>query len=141
MFSAVACRIQIQKNHCRINALIAINKVLATFPSTQDFPTAKNPAKTARHERRVPLKPPSNTITGGCTMARKPKKAAKAQAQPEAQKTNDDFIDDDELGDEEIIDFDESQIQTDIKMRDWRDVERLKEERALRKAIDDDFDF
>ncbi|QHS11434.1 hypothetical protein GT972_05530 [Sinimarinibacterium sp. NLF-5-8] len=74
-------------------------------------------------------------------MARKPKKAAKAQAQPEAQKTNDDFIDDDELGDEEIIDFDESQIQTDIKMRDWRDVERLKEERALRKAIDDDFDF
>jgi hypothetical protein len=68
-------------------------------------------------------------------MARKPKKPA---PQPEAAKSFDE-IDDEEAGDEEVAVDDEA--AADAKLRDWRDVEKYKEERALRRMIDDELDF
>lgn len=68
-------------------------------------------------------------------MARKPKKPA---PQPEAAKPFDEFADD-EAGDDEVGVDDEA--AADAKLRDWRDVEKYKEERALRRMIDDELDF
>lgn len=75
-------------------------------------------------------------------MARKPKKAVVKPA-PKAAENNDDFDDlpDDDLdGDGEDIDLEEPPVPA-VKSRDWRDVERLKEERRLRALIEDDLDL
>ena len=75
-------------------------------------------------------------------MARKSKKAA-AKPAPKASDNNDDFDDlaDDDLdSDGDEIDVEEPPVPT-VKSRDWRDVERLKEERRLRSLIEDDLDL
>jgi hypothetical protein len=74
-------------------------------------------------------------------MARKPKKAAEKPAAKPAEKNEDydDMPDDDLDSDGDEIDIDEP-IPPAIKTRDWRDVERLKEERRLKSLIDDDLD-
>jgi hypothetical protein len=69
-------------------------------------------------------------------MARKPKKP---QPQAEAPKVYDEFVDDSEIVEEDVPDTD-SEMPLG-KSRDWRDVEKLKEERRLRRLIDDDLDF
>lgn len=68
-----------------------------------------------------------------------PRKPKKPQPQTEAPKGFDEFVDDAEVADEDIPDGD---ADTPLgKSRDWRDVEKLKEERRLRRLIDDDLDF
>ncbi len=79
-------------------------------------------------------------------MARKPKKAAEKPAAKPATKPAentedyDDLPDDDLAGDGDEIDIDEPTPPV-VKTRDWRDVERLKEERRLRSLIEDDLDI
>ncbi len=69
-------------------------------------------------------------------MARKPKK----QQQAEPVKSNvDEFSDDLDGGDEEVVLIEP--IAPAAKLRDWRDVEKLKEERDLRRHVDDDLDL
>lgn len=70
-------------------------------------------------------------------MARKPKKAA--QQQPE-QKPYDEFAEESEVAEDEV-NVDAAAQASAIKLRDWRDVEKLKEERRLRRLIDDDMDY
>lgn len=70
-------------------------------------------------------------------MPRKPKKQA---AQPEAAKSYDEFDDGDEPIDDDNIPPDE-QPHSNLKSRDWRDVEKLQEERRLRNLIADELDF
>ncbi len=78
-------------------------------------------------------------------MARKPKKAVEKttpKPDPKSADNNDEFDDlpDDDLdGDVEDIDVDVPVPA--VKSRDWRDVERLKEERRLKSLIEDDLDF
>lgn len=69
-----------------------------------------------------------------------PRKPKKAQPQPEAPKSYDEFVDDSESIDEDVT-VDPATLSNHLKSRDWRDVERFKEERALRRVIDDDLDF
>lgn len=71
-------------------------------------------------------------------MARKPKKA---QTQTEAPKSYDEFVDDAESVDEDLSSADAPSSANQAKLRDWRDVEKFKEERALRRVIDEDLDF
>lgn len=71
-------------------------------------------------------------------MARKPKQ----KPQPEAAKSFDDVVPFDTDG----VDDDPPVIEPDVpppdtKARDWRDVERYKEMRRLRKLVDDDLDI
>lgn len=68
-------------------------------------------------------------------MPRKPKKPA---PQPET-KNFDEFAEEAEAAEEEVAVDDEAQAAA-AKLRDWRDVEKYKEERRLRKAIDDELD-
>lgn len=70
-------------------------------------------------------------------MSRKPKKAP---PQPEAAKPFDEFVDDSEGVDEDAVAL-EAEQAANAKLRDWRDVEKYKEERALRRMIDDELDF
>lgn len=70
-------------------------------------------------------------------MGRKPKK--QAAPQPE-QKGYDEFADESEAADDEVSVDDEAQAAA-LKMRDWRDVEKYKEERRLRRLIDDEMEF
>lgn len=71
-------------------------------------------------------------------MPRKPKK------QPESDNSTknnyDEFVDEAEDGDDDVIDVDELRVSED-KSRDWRDVERYKEERALKRMVQDDLDI
>lgn len=69
-----------------------------------------------------------------------PRKPKKAQAQTEAPKTYDEFVDDADALDEDVPNV-EPVAPSPVKLRDWRDVERFKEERALRRVIDEDLDF
>lgn len=71
-------------------------------------------------------------------MPRKPKKQT---AQPESAKSYDEFSDDGEGVEEDVPGTDVNDAAPNQKLRDWRDVERLKEERMLRKLIGDDLDF
>lgn len=71
-------------------------------------------------------------------MARKPKKAA---PQPEPAKSFDEFSEDAEGLDEDIADVEAEAAPAPVKLRDWRDVEKLKEERLLRRMVDDDLDL
>lgn len=70
-----------------------------------------------------------------------PRKPKKPQTQTEAPKSFDEFADDAEAGDEEVLAVDESAAEAADKSRDWRDVEKYKEERALRRLVDDDLDL
>lgn len=69
-----------------------------------------------------------------------PRKPKKAQQQPEAPKSFDEFVEDAEGVDEDVASA-EATRQAQSKLRDWRDVEKFKEERALRQVIDEDLDF
>lgn len=73
-------------------------------------------------------------------MARKPKKPVQP-AQPEAAKSFDEFVSDGEGVDEEIVNIDPEKLAPPMKSRDWRDVEKLKEERYLRRQVEDDLDL
>ncbi|PTU33066.1 hypothetical protein [Stenotrophobium rhamnosiphilum] len=69
-------------------------------------------------------------------MARKPK----VQLKPEPAKTNvDEFSDDLDGLEEEVVIVEP--VVPQAKLRDWRDVEKLKEERDLRRNVDDDLDL
>lgn len=71
-------------------------------------------------------------------MARKPK----VQQKPEPAKSNgnvDEFSDDLDGLEEEVVIVEP--IAPQAKLRDWRDVEKLKEERDLRRNVDDDLDL
>jgi hypothetical protein len=71
-------------------------------------------------------------------MPRKPKKSQTPQ--PE-MKGYDEFVDEAESAAEEDLAVDEAGQAAPAKLRDWRDVEKYKEERRLRRLIDDDMDF
>lgn len=70
-------------------------------------------------------------------MARKPK--AKPQAEP--AKSFDEFAEEGEVLDEDVVDPVDAAASPSSKLRDWRDVERYKEMRELRRLVDDDLDF
>lgn len=70
-----------------------------------------------------------------------PRKPKKPPAQTEAPKSYDEFADDAEGAEEDLTDAEREAAARDAKSRDWRDVEKFKEERALRRLIDDDLDF
>jgi hypothetical protein len=73
-------------------------------------------------------------------MARKPKKVAPA-AQTEASKGMDEFVSDGDDFVEEIVNIDTDKLPPPSKSRDWRDVEKLKEERYLRRQVADELDL
>ncbi|MEQ1437794.1 hypothetical protein AAG565_00395 [Fontimonas sp. SYSU GA230001] len=70
-----------------------------------------------------------------------PRKPKKPQTQAETPKTFDEFTDDAEAGEDEVVGVDETPAAVHEKSRDWRDVEKYKEERALRRLVDDDLDL
>ena len=71
-------------------------------------------------------------------MARKPKQ----KPQPEAAKSFEEAAPfESEGGDEDVSVIEPDVAPVDTKMRDWRDVERYKEMRQLRKMVDDDLDL
>ena len=70
-------------------------------------------------------------------MARKPKK--QQQAEPVKNNNVDEFSDDMDGMEEDVVIAEPSAPQA--KLRDWRDVEKLKEERDLRRHVDDDLDL
>ncbi|SHH27533.1 hypothetical protein SAMN04488068_3094 [Hydrocarboniphaga daqingensis] len=69
-------------------------------------------------------------------MARKPK--PKPQAEP--AKSFDEFVEDAEVLDDEVT-VEPVEVMPATRARDWRDVERYKEMRELRKRVGDDFDI
>lgn len=70
-----------------------------------------------------------------------PRKPKKPQPQAEAPKAFDEFVDEAEAVDEEVLNVEESIAGAATKLRDWRDVEKYKEERQLRRLVDDDLDL
>jgi hypothetical protein len=71
-------------------------------------------------------------------MPRKPKKPV---VQADANKSSlDEFVDEGEAIEDDSIPPDVEVVGTG-KSRDWRDVEKLQEERRLRKLIADELDF
>ncbi len=70
-----------------------------------------------------------------------PRKPKKQPAQNEPTKSFDEFVDDSDVIDDEVLTVDDALDITDDKSRDWRDVEKYKEERALKRLVDDDFDL
>lgn len=71
-------------------------------------------------------------------MARK----SKQQAPVDSTKSIDEFGDETDDVEEEMPDVDPANVSDGaVKCRDWRDVERYKELRELRKLLDDAFDF
>ena len=70
-------------------------------------------------------------------MARKPKKQPQ---QPEPAKSFDEFVDEAEAVDDDVG-VDNDPHAPSAKLRDWRDVEKYKEERELRRLIGDELDF
>ncbi len=70
-------------------------------------------------------------------MARKPKK--QQQAEPVKNNNVDEFSDDLDGMEEDVVIVEP--IAPQAKLRDWRDVEKLKEERDLRRHVDDDLDL
>lgn len=71
-------------------------------------------------------------------MPRKPKKQA---AQSDASKSYDEFVDESEAVEDETVPADAPGAASSLKSRDWRDVEKLQEERRLRRLIADEIDF
>jgi len=70
-----------------------------------------------------------------------PRKPKKQPTQTEPTKSYDEFVEDTDTLDDEVITVDDDIAVSDDKSRDWRDVEKYKEERALRRLVDDDFDL
>lgn len=70
-----------------------------------------------------------------------PRKPKKSQPQTEPPKSFDEFVDDADIGDDDVPNVDESMSASNAKLRDWRDVEKYKEERMLRRLVDDDLDL
>jgi hypothetical protein len=70
-----------------------------------------------------------------------PRKSKKQQPQPEPAKSFDEFAEDTEGMDDEAANVDPADLAAPAKLRDWRDVEKLKEERLLRRLVDDDLDL
>ena len=70
-------------------------------------------------------------------MARKPKQ----KPQPEAAKSFDEAAPFESEGEEDVTVIEPDVAPVDTKMRDWRDVERYKEMRQLRKLVDDELDL
>lgn len=70
-------------------------------------------------------------------MARKPK----PKPQPEPAKSFDEFVDDAEPTDDDGVNVDPDEVAAMVKARDWRDVERYKEMRELRKRVEDEMDL
>jgi hypothetical protein len=71
-------------------------------------------------------------------MARKPK--PKPQAEP--AKNFDEFAEEGEGLEEDVnVEPVEAAAPSTSKLRDWRDVEKLKEMRELRRLVGDDFDL
>lgn len=73
-------------------------------------------------------------------MARKPKKAEPAP-QPDASKGMDEFVVDTEGFEDDTANIEPEKITAASRSRDWRDVEKLKEERFLRRQVEDDLDL
>ena len=71
-------------------------------------------------------------------MPRKPKKQA---APSEASKSYDEFVDEGDAIEDDTVPANDDASGPGGKSRDWRDVEKLQEERRLRKLIADDLDF
>ncbi len=69
-----------------------------------------------------------------------PRKPKKPQPQAEAPKAFDEFVDDAEAVEDEPFNVEEAVAAADDRSRDWRDVEKYKEERLLRRLVDDDLD-
>jgi hypothetical protein len=69
-----------------------------------------------------------------------PRKPKKPQPQAEAPKAFDEFVDDAEAVEDDTFNVEEAVAVADDKSRDWRDVEKYKEERLLRRLVDDDLD-
>jgi hypothetical protein len=70
-----------------------------------------------------------------------PRKPKKPQAPAEGAKNFDEFVEEAESVDEDALAADDDSGGTPLKMRDWRDVEKYKEERRLRRLIDDELEF
>lgn len=70
-----------------------------------------------------------------------PRKPKKPQPPAEGAKNFDEFVEDAESVDEDTMAADDAGGGSPLKMRDWRDVEKYKEERRLRRLIDDELDF
>jgi hypothetical protein len=70
-----------------------------------------------------------------------PRKPKKQPAQNEASKSYDEFVDEGDSVEDDTVPNTEAAASVSLKSRDWRDVEKLKEERRLRKLIADDIDF
>ncbi len=71
-------------------------------------------------------------------MARKPKQKPQAEAPKSFEEVapfESDSVDD------EVADIEPEAPTADSKSRDWRDVERYKEMRMLRRLVDDDLDL
>lgn len=68
-------------------------------------------------------------------MPRKPRKQAAA---PETPKNFDEFVDDSDGADEDVANAITAAQAASEKLRDWRDVEKYKEELFLRRLIDDE---
>ncbi|WP_028081558.1 hypothetical protein [Solimonas soli] len=71
-------------------------------------------------------------------MPRKPKKQA---APNDASKNYDEFVDEADAIEDDSVAAADGPTGLPAKSRDWRDVEKLQEERRLRKLIADDLDF
>ncbi len=69
-----------------------------------------------------------------------PRKPKKPQPQAEAPKAFDEFVDDAEAVEDDTFNVEEAVATADDRSRDWRDVEKYKEERLLRRLVDDDLD-
>jgi hypothetical protein len=71
-------------------------------------------------------------------MARKPK----SKPQPEANKSFDEFAPfESEAGDDDSANVEPEEPVAVTKSRDWRDVEKFKELRELRRLVGDDLDM
>ncbi|MFT4047051.1 MAG: hypothetical protein QM661_10215 [Solimonas sp.] len=70
-----------------------------------------------------------------------PRKPKKQPAQNEASKGYDEFADEGDTVEDDTVPSNDTANNSPIKSRDWRDVEKLQEERRLRKLIADDLDF
>lgn len=73
-------------------------------------------------------------------MTRKSKKTDRKPAPELKTSFDDELVDEEEAGDDEAPPVDVPPPPA-TKLRDWRDVEKLKEERRLRQLIDDELDF
>lgn len=70
-----------------------------------------------------------------------PRKSKKAQQQQQPEQKGYEEFDEAEAVAEEEVPPDEAAQAAALKLRDWRDVEKYKEERRLRRLIDDDMDY